>query len=102
MRGVPDRFPNSLFIDQGTHEVRARFLMIIYELVTLMRCKLSPAMGLSSKVNLYKSLQSRLANEHSAIEKRGNDLRDASQTLVRDSGRIGGGFESNGIDTSGF
>jgi hypothetical protein len=67
-----------------------------------MHRNLSPAMGLSSKVNLYKSLQSRLADEHSALEQRGNDLRDASHTLVRDSGRIGGGFESNGIDTSGF
>ncbi|KAH9964703.1 hypothetical protein BGW80DRAFT_1255106 [Lactifluus volemus] len=57
---------------------------------------------MSSKVNLYKSLQSRLADEHSALEQRGNDLRDASQTLVRDSGRIGGGFESNGSDAIGF
>ncbi|KAN0133388.1 hypothetical protein V8E53_008828 [Lactarius tabidus] len=45
---------------------------------------------MSSKMNLYKSLHTRLADEHSALEQRANELRDASQTLVRDSGTMGG------------
>ena len=48
-------------------------------------------MGLnSSKMNLYKSLHIRLSDEHSTLEQRAIELRDASQTLVRDSGTIGG------------
>jgi hypothetical protein len=54
--------------------------------------------GVSSKVNLYKSLHTKLANEHSSLERRANELRDASQTLVRDSGNIGGGLDSNNLD----
>ncbi|KAI0247701.1 hypothetical protein BJV78DRAFT_899458 [Lactifluus subvellereus] len=57
---------------------------------------------MSSKVNLYKSLHAKLAEEHTALEQRANELRDASQTLVRDSGSIGGGLEPNNIDTRTF
>jgi hypothetical protein len=56
------------------------------------------SMCISSKVKLYKSLQTKLGDEHSAIEQRANELRDASQSLVRDSGSIGGGLDSNNID----
>jgi hypothetical protein len=59
---------------------------------------LFPLTGVSSKVNLYKSLHSKLANEHSSLEGRANELRDASQALVRDSGNIGGGLDSNNLD----
>jgi len=54
--------------------------------------------GFSSKVNLYKSLHTKLANEHSSLERRAIELRDASQALVRDSGNIGGGLDSNKLD----
>ena len=50
--------------------------------------------GVSSKVNLYKSLQTKLADEHGSLEQRANELRDAGQALVRDSGSIGGGLDS--------
>lgn len=53
---------------------------------------------MSSKMNLYKSLHTRLSDEHSALEQRANELRDASQTLVRDSGTIGGALGSHEID----
>lgn len=53
---------------------------------------------MSSKVNLYKSLHTKLANEHSSLERRANELRDASQGLVRDSGNIGGGLDPNNLD----
>ncbi|KAI0280694.1 hypothetical protein BGY98DRAFT_962398 [Russula aff. rugulosa BPL654] len=53
---------------------------------------------MSSKVNLYKSLHTKLANEHSSLERRANELRDASQALVRDSGNIGGGLDPNNLD----
>jgi hypothetical protein len=55
-------------------------------------------MGVSSKVNLYKSLHTKLAVEHTSLEQRANELRDASQGLVRDSGNIGGGLDSNNLD----
>lgn len=54
--------------------------------------------GVSSKVNLYKSLHTKLANENSSLERRADELRDASQALVRDSGNIGGGLDSNNLD----
>ncbi|KAI9453321.1 hypothetical protein BJY52DRAFT_1214213 [Lactarius psammicola] len=53
---------------------------------------------MSSKMNLYKSLHTRLSDEHSALEQRAKELRGASQTLVRDSGAIGGTFDSHEID----
>jgi hypothetical protein len=43
-------------------------------------------------MNLYKSLDTRLSDEQSALEHRAKELRDASQTLVRDSGAMGGAF----------
>ena len=52
----------------------------------------------SSKMNLYKSLHTRISDEHSALEHRAKELRGASQTLVRDSGTIGGAFDSHEID----
>jgi hypothetical protein len=55
-------------------------------------------MGVSSKVNLYKSLHTKLANEHASLDRRANELRDASHALVRDSGNIGGGLDSNNFD----
>lgn len=59
-------------------------------------------MGISSKVVLYKSLHAKLADEHTALEHRASELRDASQALVRDSGSIGGGLDSNNIDARTF
>jgi hypothetical protein len=35
-------------------------------------------------------MHTRLSDEHSALEQQAKELRDASQTLVRDSGTIGG------------
>ncbi|KAI9434343.1 hypothetical protein H4582DRAFT_793966 [Lactarius indigo] len=52
----------------------------------------------SSKMNLYKSLHTRLSDEHSALDQRAKELRGASQTLVRDSGTIGGAIDSHEID----
>ena len=52
----------------------------------------------SSKMNLYKSLRTRLSDEHSALDHRAKELRDASQSLVRDSGTIGGALGSHEID----
>jgi hypothetical protein len=52
----------------------------------------------SSKVNLYRSLHTKLADEHSSLDQRANELRNASQGLVRDSGNIGGGLDSNNLD----
>ncbi|KAI0288934.1 hypothetical protein BC826DRAFT_1034967 [Russula brevipes] len=49
---------------------------------------------MSSKVNLYKSLQTKLADERGSLEQRAKELRDAGQALVRDSGSIGGGLDS--------
>lgn len=51
----------------------------------------------SSKVNLYKSLHTKLADEHSSLDQRAIELRGASQALVRDSGNIAGGLGSNNI-----
>ena len=48
-------------------------------------------------MNLYKSLHARISDEHSALENRAKELRDASQSLVRDSGTIGGALGSNGM-----
>ncbi|KAI0258100.1 hypothetical protein BC834DRAFT_975555 [Gloeopeniophorella convolvens] len=48
---------------------------------------------MTSKMGLYKSLHGRLADEHSALEERAKELRDAGQTIVRDSGSIGGGLD---------
>ncbi|KAH9063607.1 hypothetical protein EDB87DRAFT_1703692 [Lactarius vividus] len=53
---------------------------------------------MSSKMNLYKSLHTRLSDEHSALDQRAKELRGASQTLVRDSGTIGGALDSHEID----
>ena len=55
-------------------------------------------LGVSYKVNLYKSLHTKLGDEHSSLEQRAKELRDASQTLVRDSGSIGGGLDANNLD----
>lgn len=52
----------------------------------------------SSKVNLYKSLHTKLADERSSLDHRATELRGASQALVRDSGNIGGGLDSNNLD----
>jgi len=54
-------------------------------------------MCVSSKVNLYKSLDTKLADQRSSFEKRANELRDASHALVRDIGNIGGGLDSNNL-----
>ncbi|KAH9046098.1 hypothetical protein EDB84DRAFT_1467627 [Lactarius hengduanensis] len=53
---------------------------------------------MSSKMNLYKSLHTRLSDEQSALDQRAKELRGASQTLVRDSGTIGGALDSHEID----
>ncbi|KAF8259813.1 hypothetical protein EI94DRAFT_1812715 [Lactarius quietus] len=45
---------------------------------------------MSAKMNLYKSLHTRLSDEHATLDHRAKELRDASQSLVRDSGTIGG------------
>ncbi|KAH8983522.1 hypothetical protein EDB92DRAFT_1568137 [Lactarius akahatsu] len=52
----------------------------------------------SSKMNLYKSLHTRLSDEQSALDQRAKELRGASQTLVRDSGTIGGALDSHEVD----
>jgi hypothetical protein len=57
-----------------------------------------PLWVVSSKVNLYKSLHTKLADEHSSLDQRATELRGASQALVRDSGNIGGGLDSNNLD----
>ncbi|KAH9021036.1 hypothetical protein EDB84DRAFT_1513532 [Lactarius hengduanensis] len=49
-------------------------------------------------MNLYKSLHTRLSDEQSALDQRAKELRGASQTLVRDSGTIGGALDSHEID----
>ena len=41
-------------------------------------------------MNLYKSLHARVSDEQSALDHRAKELRDASQSLVRDSGTLGG------------
>ena len=41
-------------------------------------------------MNLYKSLHTRVSDEQSVLDHRAKELRDASQSLVRDSGSIGG------------
>jgi hypothetical protein len=61
-------------------------------------CPLFICMGVSSKVILFKSLHTKLTNEHTSLEQRASELRDASHTLVRDSGSIGGGLDSNNLD----
>ncbi|KAI9431074.1 hypothetical protein H4582DRAFT_2085492 [Lactarius indigo] len=53
---------------------------------------------MSSKMNLYKSLHTRLSDEHAALDQRAKELRGASKTLVRDSGTIGGAIDSHEID----
>lgn len=55
-------------------------------------------LGVSSKMNLFKSLHTKLTDEHTSLEQRAKELRDASQALVRDSGSIGGGLDSNNLD----
>ncbi|KAI9507865.1 hypothetical protein F5148DRAFT_49798 [Russula earlei] len=52
---------------------------------------------MSSKVNLYRSLHTKLADEYNSLEQRTTELRDASQALVRDTGNIGGGLDSNNL-----
>ncbi|KAI0293503.1 hypothetical protein B0F90DRAFT_1397886 [Multifurca ochricompacta] len=59
-------------------------------------------MSTRSKVDLYKSLHTRLVDERSALDQRGKELLDVSQTLVRESGNIGGGLNSNDIDARAF
>jgi hypothetical protein len=54
--------------------------------------------GFSSKENLYKSLHTKLADEHTSLEQRAKELRGASQTLLRDSGSIGGGLDPSNLD----
>lgn len=54
--------------------------------------------GVSSKMNLFTSLHTKLADEHTSLEQRAKELRDASQALLRDSGSIGGGLDSNDLD----
>lgn len=49
-------------------------------------------------MNLYKSLHTKLADEHSSLDQRATELRGASQALVHDSGNIGGGLDSNDLD----
>jgi len=61
-------------------------------------CPLFTCMGVSSKMNLFKSLHTKLTDEHTSLEQRAKELRDASHALVRDSGSIGGGLDSNNLD----
>jgi hypothetical protein len=89
----------SIATDQGTHEVRAQFSSFSTVCISIAISALCSLLtGVSSKVNLYKSLHTKLANEHSSLERRANELRDASQALVRDSGNIGGGLDPNNLD----
>jgi hypothetical protein len=55
-------------------------------------------MGGSSKMNLFKLLHTKLTDEHTSLDQRARELREASHTLVRDSGSIGGGLDSNNLD----
>jgi hypothetical protein len=101
VHGITDRVPDRFFIDQGTYEVCAR-LFPAFTPWYANALRTFVQIGISSKVSLYKSLQTRLADEHSTLLQRANELRDASQTLVRDSGSIGGGLDSNNIDARSY
>jgi len=57
---------------------------------------------MSSKVNLYKSLYTKLEDQRTSLEQRANELRDASHALVRDSGNIGGGLDSNNLNSHAY
>ena len=96
---VPMSFLASIFIDQGTHEVRAQLQCSHPFLHANCKPYFVCSLGVvSSKVNLYKSLHTKLADEHSSLDQRATELRGASQALVRDSGNIGGGLDSSNLD----